>query len=194
MEQTSRDRLHRITPLPPAPPRPALIPSRLPTRRAAQMSPGRLTSCFQETWWGGVLTARENRTRPWLPMPSPLPPVDFILCPSRMGAQLSPGATIPTARPTCQSACPNGKRSRCRRGEFHSLALTAGGSVVAWGSLTYGETNVPSAVTNAMAISAGGWHNLALLSNTTVERMGAYKCGSTIKRDQCFGHCIWHKF
>jgi hypothetical protein len=51
-------------------------------------------------------------------------------------------------------------------GHYHSLAITAEGSVVAWGIPAfygnYGQTNVPAGLSNVTAV-AGGWvHSLAL--------------------------------
>jgi alpha-tubulin suppressor-like RCC1 family protein len=45
---------------------------------------------------------------------------------------------------------------------------------VAWGDNTYGGTNVPANVTNAVAVAAGGSHALALLQNGTVIAWGAW--------------------
>ncbi len=45
--------------------------------------------------------------------------------------------------------------------------------VVAWGDNEYGQTNVPVASTNAMAIACGGFHNLVLQTNGTVVAWGA---------------------
>lgn len=47
-------------------------------------------------------------------------------------------------------------------GDWHSLALRAGGTVAAWGTTINGVTNVPAAATNIIAIAAGATHNLAL--------------------------------
>ena len=44
----------------------------------------------------------------------------------------------------------------------------AEGSVVAWGSNAYGETSVPSGLTEATAIAGGGDHSMALKSDGTV--------------------------
>jgi hypothetical protein len=53
-------------------------------------------------------------------------------------------------------------------GDYHSLALTAEGGMVAWGSNGWGETNVPGGLSNAVGIAAGGSHSLALLRQPTV--------------------------
>jgi len=52
--------------------------------------------------------------------------------------------------------------------ESHSLALKSDGTVVAWGSNSYGETTVPAGLNGVTAISAGVYHNLALKSDGTV--------------------------
>ena len=41
-------------------------------------------------------------------------------------------------------------------GGFHSLALEADGTVVAWGNNKYGQTNVPALAQNAMAVAGAG--------------------------------------
>jgi alpha-tubulin suppressor-like RCC1 family protein len=48
-------------------------------------------------------------------------------------------------------------------GYEHDLALQADGTVVAWGDNFYGQTNVPPAGTNAVAICAGDDHSLMLV-------------------------------
>ena len=52
-------------------------------------------------------------------------------------------------------------------GEYHSLALKADGTVVAWGDNGYGQTTVPSGLSNVVAIAAGGYHSLALTAEGT---------------------------
>jgi hypothetical protein len=56
--------------------------------------------------------------------------------------------------------------------ESHSLALKSDGTVVAWGSNSYGETTVPAGLNGVTAISAGVYHNLALKSDGTVVAWG----------------------
>jgi alpha-tubulin suppressor-like RCC1 family protein len=41
-------------------------------------------------------------------------------------------------------------------GDSHSLALSADGKVVAWGDNSYGQTNVPVTLSNAVSIAVGG--------------------------------------
>ncbi|MFN5927759.1 MAG: RCC1 domain-containing protein, partial [Roseiflexaceae bacterium] len=57
-------------------------------------------------------------------------------------------------------------------GGSHSLALKANGTVVAWGLNSSGQSNVPSGLSNVVAIAAGGSHSLALKSDGTVVAWG----------------------
>ena len=59
------------------------------------------------------------------------------------------------------------------------LALRSDGTVAAWGDNSYGQTNVPVNLTNAVAISAGASHNLALLNDGTVVGWGNDASGQT---------------
>src|SRR2546430_13261621 len=47
-------------------------------------------------------------------------------------------------------------------GTWHSLALLADGTVVAWGDDSLGQTDLPPGLADAVAVAAGGNHNLAL--------------------------------
>jgi len=47
-----------------------------------------------------------------------------------------------------------------------------GGTVVAWGSNTYGQTDVPDGLSGATAIAAGQYHSLAVRSDGTVAAWG----------------------
>ena len=64
------------------------------------------------------------------------------------------------------------------RGEQLTLALT-GPNVIAWGDNTYGQTNVPTDLTNAVAIAAGFSHSLALRADGTVISWGDNTYGQT---------------
>ncbi|MDB4747719.1 hypothetical protein OAF95_05535 [Akkermansiaceae bacterium] len=55
---------------------------------------------------------------------------------------------------------------------YESLKLKGGGTVVAWGDNGYKQCDVPSGLTNVVAISAGGNHNLALKKDGTVVAWG----------------------
>lgn len=59
-------------------------------------------------------------------------------------------------------------------GDFHSLALQRNGSIVAWGDDRFGQSELPSLLTQkpAVKIAAGNVHNVALLGNGTVIAWG----------------------
>jgi alpha-tubulin suppressor-like RCC1 family protein len=64
-------------------------------------------------------------------------------------------------------------------GAYYDLALKADGTVVAWGDNTWGQTNVPSDLTNVVAIAAGWYHGLALKADGTVVAWGYNWDGET---------------
>jgi alpha-tubulin suppressor-like RCC1 family protein len=47
-------------------------------------------------------------------------------------------------------------------GAFHDLALMGDGNINGWGVDSYGVTDIPAGLTNAIAIAAGGWNSVAL--------------------------------
>ncbi len=53
-------------------------------------------------------------------------------------------------------------------GEYHSLALTSNGTVLAWGANQSGESVVPAELGNAFAIGAGWSYSLALTLPVTI--------------------------
>ena len=55
---------------------------------------------------------------------------------------------------------------------FHALGLKSDGTIVAWGRNDYGEGDIPSGLSNVVAISAGYFHNLALKADGTVVAWG----------------------
>ncbi|BBI36678.1 RCC1 domain-containing protein [Cohnella abietis] len=61
---------------------------------------------------------------------------------------------------------------RVSAGEFHSLALKADGTVVAWGSNDDGQIKVPVGLKDVVSISAGWKHSMVLKSNGTVVAWG----------------------
>ena len=87
--------------------------------------------------------------------------------------------------------CPRPARCGTRRSVTLWLALLgfalsltaarsyAGVSVVAWGDNSYGQTNVPAGLSNVVAVSAGGYHNLALRADGTVVAWGLNNTGLT---------------
>jgi alpha-tubulin suppressor-like RCC1 family protein len=64
-------------------------------------------------------------------------------------------------------------------GGDHGLALKSDGLVTAWGSHSFGQTNVPPDLTNVMAIAGGGLHSLALKRDGTVTAWGSNEYGQT---------------
>jgi uncharacterized delta-60 repeat protein len=67
---------------------------------------------------------------------------------------------------------------------FPLSAPTLPGSVVAWGRNDYGQTNVPEDLTNAVALTAGVYHSLALKNDGTVVAWGYNNYGqSTVPSD-----------
>ncbi|MBD2862231.1 RCC1 domain-containing protein [Paenibacillus oceani] len=65
-------------------------------------------------------------------------------------------------------------------GYFHSLALKADGSVVAWGTNNKGQLNVPAvAQSGVVSIAAGYYHSLALRSDGSVVAWGDHTYGQT---------------
>ncbi len=73
-------------------------------------------------------------------------------------------------------------------GAYHSLALKADGTVVAWGaglmnnpsdSVDYGQSIIPASLNNVVAIAAGGYHSLALRANGTAVSWGDNEDGQT---------------
>ncbi|MGZ4964793.1 MAG: hypothetical protein ACXWC8_19725, partial [Limisphaerales bacterium] len=51
------------------------------------------------------------------------------------------------------------------QGQGHSLAVLTNGTVIAWGDNPYGETNVPSGLTNVVAVAGGAYHSVALVND-----------------------------
>jgi hypothetical protein len=60
-----------------------------------------------------------------------------------------------------------------------SLALKSDGTVVAWGGNNYGESNVPTGLSDVIAISEGTYFSLALKSDGTVVGWGDDSSGAT---------------
>jgi alpha-tubulin suppressor-like RCC1 family protein len=107
--------------------------------------------------------------------------------------ELGNGSTTRSTVPVAVTGV-NGRRAAIDAGSTHSLALSKDGTVRAWGANEYGQDGdgtskgpdecsfsepcsmlaVPvTGLTGAVAISAGGAHNLALLSDGTVVAWGA---------------------
>jgi hypothetical protein len=64
-------------------------------------------------------------------------------------------------------------------GWSHFLALKRDGTIVAWGSNTFGQTNVPPGLSNVTAIAAGDFHSLALKQDGTLIAWGSNASGQT---------------
>ena len=64
-------------------------------------------------------------------------------------------------------------------GEFHELALRTDGTVVGWGSNSYGESTPPANLAGVTALSSKNRHNLALKSDGTVVAWGYNFYGQT---------------
>ena len=68
-------------------------------------------------------------------------------------------------------------------GSSHNLALRADGTVVAWGSNSSGQTDVPAALAppagGVVAVAVGGYHSLALRADGTVVGWGRNDDGQT---------------
>jgi hypothetical protein len=62
-------------------------------------------------------------------------------------------------------------------GAWHSVALRANGTVLAWGDNFDGQCDVPASLTDAIGVAAGGYHNLALTLNGRVVGWGANSSG-----------------
>jgi subtilisin-like proprotein convertase family protein len=60
----------------------------------------------------------------------------------------------------------------------HSMALMTNGTILVWGDNTYGQTNVPSNVTNVVAIAGGQYYSMALLDGGTVAAWGGTVFGT----------------
>lgn len=71
----------------------------------------------------------------------------------------------------------NGNIVAIAAGGSHQLALHDDGTVFAWGSNIYGQTNVPPNATNVIAIAAGVSHSLALRADGTVVGWGLNTSG-----------------
>jgi hypothetical protein len=57
-------------------------------------------------------------------------------------------------------------------GQYHSLAVKADGTVMAWGDNAQGQCNAPTGLTNAVAVAGGGAHSLALGAEGAVTAWG----------------------
>src|SRR5687768_16479352 len=60
---------------------------------------------------------------------------------------------------------------------FATRSWAQNGTVIAWGDNRFAQTNVPSGLSNVVAIAVGEWHNLALKSNGTLIAWGENNVG-----------------
>ena len=65
-------------------------------------------------------------------------------------------------------------------GYAHNLALKADGTLFAWGSSRYGQTNVPAGLSNVVQIAAAKYYNLVLRADGTVSGWGQVDCSGVI--------------
>jgi alpha-tubulin suppressor-like RCC1 family protein len=73
-------------------------------------------------------------------------------------------------------------------GDYHSLAVTASGKVVAWGDNGYNQCGVPTlALSGVVAVAGGGSHSLALKTNGTVG------VGCQLERQCSLSACIFQR-
>ena len=79
---------------------------------------------------------------------------------------------MPSAHAAITMETAGNAANRISVGWIHSLALKADGSVAAWGRNIDGQCNVPSSLTDVVAVAAGMNHSLALKSNGTVVAWG----------------------
>ena len=68
---------------------------------------------------------------------------------------------------------PENQHKRIAAGPSHSLAVTADGSVLAWGQNNYRQCQVPAGLENVVSVAAGYYHNLALRLDGKVFAWGA---------------------
>lgn len=89
-------------------------------------------------------------------------------------------------------------------GKSHSLALTAEGRLVVWGSYyqspAYIPATVPNGLSDVVAMAVGGYHTLALTAEGRVvgwgtyweEDLDSYRSGGCAHRlEQCGSDCRW---
>src|SRR5258708_5405739 len=85
---------------------------------------------------------------------------------AQAGTVVSWGAQVlPLVEPTTRY-----KAIAC--GDGHNLAVSRQDTVVAWGGNYYGQSTVPSGLSEAVTVAAGINHSVALKSNGTVVAWG----------------------
>jgi alpha-tubulin suppressor-like RCC1 family protein len=71
------------------------------------------------------------------------------------------------------------KRQSIAAGGRHSLAITATGTVVAWGDSEYGKTRIPKNLCDVVAVAAVDFHSLALTGSGAIVAWGDNSYGQT---------------
>ena len=109
-------------------------------------------------------------TNPWGSTTTNTPLTVYTGSPPDNAGQLWIWGTCNTPQPAGESLT---NLAAVAGGYTHTLALQANGTILAWGDNTYGECNVPGALTtNVLAIAAGNGHSLALKMDGTVAAWG----------------------
>jgi protein-S-isoprenylcysteine O-methyltransferase Ste14 len=70
-------------------------------------------------------------------------------------------------------------------GSFHALAIKSDGTVVAWGSNTKGQTNVPAGLKDVTSVAAGRYHSIALQADGTVVAWATISMGRRTCQPAC---------
>ena len=76
------------------------------------------------------------------------------------------GTVVSWGKDVIPYVAPGTRFTKIAAGGDHSLALTSGGTVVAWGDVS--QSPVPAGLSNVIAIAAGGWYSLALVASPSV--------------------------
>jgi alpha-tubulin suppressor-like RCC1 family protein len=94
---------------------------------------------------------------------------------------------------------PNSGFTAVAAGGWHSLALKADGSIIAWGWNGYGQCNVPAPNTGFVAVAAGFSHSLSLKADGSIIGWGYNDYGqcnvpapNTGFIAVAAGNCSWH--
>ena len=89
--------------------------------------------------------------------------------------------TVPTERASCRKFYNYTKYTKPFKtiacGNHHSMAVKNDGTVVAWGSNNYGESNVPKDLNNVVSIACSNSHSMALKRDGTVVAWGRNNYG-----------------
>jgi alpha-tubulin suppressor-like RCC1 family protein len=72
---------------------------------------------------------------------------------------------------------PGNKITQIAAGGAHSLALTANGTVVAWGDNSSGQCSIPNGLSGVVQVAAGKNHSIAVKADGTIVRWGSTSSG-----------------